>query len=98
VSNGPNEPVSPQQLEKAFDPQDLDQAARQAGTDRGSLLQELSRMLPHMVDRMTPQGRLPAEGEPADHGGFQDMLDELAPGQNPGGKEAGRQGGPKDPI
>lgn len=89
VSSGPNQPVSPQELENAFDPQEVEEVARQAGTDRGSLMQELSRMLPQMVDRMTPQGRLPQAGEKPDPASFDDLL---------GGKTAGREGGPKGPI
>ena len=63
VGHGENHPVAPHEVERAFDPADLDEAARRAGTDRGTLLDELSRMLPGMVDGMTPQGRLPQRGE-----------------------------------
>jgi uncharacterized protein YidB (DUF937 family) len=41
----------------------LDEAARRAGTDRATLLAELSRMLPEAVDRLTPQGRVPQREE-----------------------------------
>lgn len=61
VSTGPNRRVPPQALEPAFDPQELDEAARQAGTDRGAVLNELSRILPDFVDRMTPNGQLPRD-------------------------------------
>jgi uncharacterized protein YidB (DUF937 family) len=68
VQPGPNQHVSPDELSRAFDPQDIDAAAQQAGTDRGTLMNEVSRLLPEMVDRMTPHGRLPQhEGEV--HGG-----------------------------
>ena len=63
VGHGENHPVAPHEVERAFDPSELDEAARRAGTDRGTLLDELSRMLPGMVDGMTPQGRLPQRGE-----------------------------------
>ena len=63
VGQGENHPVAPHEVERAFDPADLDEAARRAGTDRGTLLDELSRMLPGMVDGLTPQGRLPQRGE-----------------------------------
>ena len=67
VQPGTNQPGSPEELERGFDPRDLDEAARHAGTDRGTLLQELSAMLPQAVDRMTPQGRVPQQE--ADLGG-----------------------------
>jgi uncharacterized protein YidB (DUF937 family) len=73
VNPGPNRPVSTQELERSFDPQELDEAARRAGTDRGTLLQELSAMLPQAVDRMTPQGTLPQREEELG-GGLGDLL------------------------
>ncbi|WP_052214906.1 YidB family protein [Belnapia sp. F-4-1] len=64
VQHGPNEQVSADELTRAFDPRDIDAAAQQAGTDRGTLMNEVSRVLPEMVDRMTPHGRMPQhEGE-----------------------------------
>lgn len=74
VNHGPNQPVDPRQLEAAIDPQDLDEAARQTGTDRNSVLQELSHMLPTAVDKMTPDGRLPQPGEENRTGGFDDLV------------------------
>ena len=63
VGHGENRPVATREVERAFDPDELDEAARRAGTDRGSLLEELSRMLPGMVDGMTPNGRMPQREE-----------------------------------
>jgi uncharacterized protein YidB (DUF937 family) len=83
VSQGPNQPVSAAELERSLDPAALDDAARQAGTDRGTLLEELSRMLPQAVDGLTPGGKLP-ERE-AEAGGIGDILRRLAgDGPNPG--------------
>jgi uncharacterized protein YidB (DUF937 family) len=62
VSPHDNQPVSAQDLEQHFDPNDLDEAAQQAGTDRAGLLEELRHVLPQFVDRMTPQGSLPQPG------------------------------------
>ena len=77
VGHGENHPVAPHEVERAFDPTDLDEAARRAGTDRGTLLDELSRMLPGMVDGMTPQGRLPQRGEEIGGGGIGGLLGRL---------------------
>jgi len=83
VSPGPNQPISPTELERAIDPAAIDDAARQAGTDRGTLLQEISRMLPDMVDRMTPRGQVPEREEELGTGGIGDLLRRLA-GDDPG--------------
>ena len=69
VGHGPNKPIGPQELERTIDPSELDQAARQAGTDRGTLLDAMSRMMPGLVDHMTPQGRLPEREEDLPQGG-----------------------------
>ena len=50
VAPGENHPVAPHELESAFNPAELDEAARHAGTDRDTLLNELSQMLPGTVD------------------------------------------------
>ncbi|HWX51234.1 MAG TPA: YidB family protein [Roseomonas sp.] len=85
VGRGENQPVSPQDLERQFDPQDLDTAAREAGTDRQSLLEELSRTLPQFVDRATPQGHLPQREEELNREGIGDLLSSLLRGGQPGG-------------
>jgi uncharacterized protein YidB (DUF937 family) len=62
VRTGPNQPVTPPQLEQAIGPEVLDTLSRQTGLSRQELLARLSRELPDAVDRYTPQGRLPSEG------------------------------------
>ena len=76
VGHGENHPVAPQEVERAFDPAELDEAARRAGANRGALLDEFSRMLPGMVDGLTPQGRLPQRGEEVG-GGIEGLLGRL---------------------
>jgi uncharacterized protein YidB (DUF937 family) len=87
VSPGPNRPVSAQELERTFDPHELDEAARRAGTDRGGLLDELSRVLPQLVDRATPHGDLPRREEDLGGGGLGGLLGALF------GGDADRHGG-----
>jgi uncharacterized protein YidB (DUF937 family) len=77
VAPGPNHPISPQELEHGFDPQELDEAATRAGTDRTTLLQELSAMLPQAVDRMTPQGRMPQQEADVGSSGLGGLLSSL---------------------
>ncbi|WP_165982198.1 YidB family protein [Dankookia rubra] len=84
VQPGTNQPVSPQELERGFDPHELDEAAQRAGTDRGTLLQELSAMLPQAVDRMTPQGRVPQQEADLGGGGIGGLIGSLlGQGQDP---------------
>ena len=84
VQPGSNQPVSPQDLERGFDAQELDEAARHAGTDRGTLLQELSAMLPQAVDRMTPQGQMPQHEADLGSGGLGGLIGNLlGQGQEP---------------
>jgi uncharacterized protein YidB (DUF937 family) len=80
VGSGENRPVASREVERAFDREELDEAARRAGTDRGSLLEELSRMLPGMVDGMTPHGRMPQRGEEMGGGGIEGLLGHLLGG------------------
>lgn len=86
VGTGQNQPVAPEELERNFDPQELDEAAQRAGTDRGTLMRELSNLLPQAVDRMTPRGQVPQRDEDLS-GGLGGLLSSLLggdPGQRPG--------------
>ncbi len=62
VSNGPNQPVSPQQLQSVFGEQQVQGMASQAGMAPGDFLSQLSQHLPAAVHGMTPDGQLPDEG------------------------------------
>lgn len=79
ISTGRNEPVAPQQLERALGEQDVDRMAREAGVDRGGLLGGLSALLPMLVDGLTPRGRVPASEEEM-RGGLSGMLGGLLGG------------------
>jgi uncharacterized protein YidB (DUF937 family) len=60
VGTGQNEQVSPTEVEKGVGGDVIDELARQTGVSREELLKRLSDVLPGMVDKMTPSGRLPA--------------------------------------
>jgi uncharacterized protein YidB (DUF937 family) len=62
IGTGPNQPISPHQLEHVFGGQQVDTMAEQSGMDRGQFLSQLSQALPSVVDRMTPNGRVSEEG------------------------------------
>jgi len=65
VGNGPNQPVAPDDVEKAVGGDTLDTLARETGMGRDQLLNALSTELPQVVDRLTPQGRVPTAQEAA---------------------------------
>lgn len=82
VQPGPNQSVSADELSHAFDPKEVDAAARQAGTDRGGLMQEVSRLLPDFIDKLTPQGRVPERETELGGGGLGGLLGSLLGGQD----------------
>jgi len=63
ISKGPNQPVAPDQLEKAIPSNVLATLSEHTGLSREELLSRLSRNLPEAIDRYTPDGRLPAATE-----------------------------------
>jgi uncharacterized protein YidB (DUF937 family) len=62
ISTGQNLPISPDQLMQVFGQGQLQQLAASSGMDLGSLSGGLADLLPQMIDRMTPQGQVPAAG------------------------------------
>ena len=60
--NGPNQPVSPQQLQGVFGNDRVQTMAGEAGMAPPDFLSQLSQHLPNAVDGLTPNGRLPDEG------------------------------------
>lgn len=65
VGNGPNQPVSPNDVESAVGGDTLDTLARETGMSRDQLLDRLSAELPQVVDKLTPHGRVPTAQEAA---------------------------------
>ncbi len=62
VGNGPNQPVSPEQLHGVLGADQVQSMASQAGMQPHDFLSQLSQHLPEAVHGMTPNGRLPDEG------------------------------------
>ncbi|MBV9813285.1 MAG: DUF937 domain-containing protein [Acetobacteraceae bacterium] len=62
VGSGPNQPVSPDQLQQVFGQQQVQQMAGQAGMAPNDFLSQLSQHLPRAVDGMTPNGQVQNEG------------------------------------
>lgn len=62
VGNGPNQSVSPQQLQTVLGDNQVQSMASQAGMGSQDFLSQLSQHLPNVVHGMTPNGQLADEG------------------------------------
>jgi uncharacterized protein YidB (DUF937 family) len=62
IANGPNQPISPAQLNQVFGSGMLGELAAKAGMNPQQLAQKLSQALPTAIDQLTPGGTLPAKG------------------------------------
>lgn len=63
VSSGPNRAIEPHQLADALGPDTINHLERETGMPRNDLLSQLSQVLPDVVDKLTPQGRMPHDEE-----------------------------------
>jgi uncharacterized protein YidB (DUF937 family) len=63
VGNGPNKQIAPGDLAGALGADQINSLVSQSGLSRDELLSGLSRMLPDVINHLTPDGRLPTEGE-----------------------------------
>src|SRR4051795_8900478 len=70
VATGPNQPVTPSQLEQAIGPDVLATLQQHTGLSREELLARLSRELPDAVDKYKPQGRLRAQRDQHQYQGW----------------------------
>jgi len=65
IGPGQNKQVPPSQLGPALGPDVLKQLAQRSGMSEQELLAQLSKVLPSVVDKLTPNGRLPTRQEAA---------------------------------
>jgi len=63
IGRGPNEEIAPADLKKALGSDTLDALVKQTGLSRDELLEGLSQNLPDLIDKLTPNGRLPTSEE-----------------------------------
>ena len=61
VSTGTNEPITGQQLEEVAGTEQIDEIAKQIGASREETAEVLAQALPQVVDKVTPDGQLPAQ-------------------------------------
>lgn len=63
VGTGKNKNVAPDQISGALGGDVVDELSRRTGLSRDQVVGELARMLPNVVDNLTPDGRLPTRQE-----------------------------------
>ena len=61
VGQGPNQPISADQLHQVFGSSMIGQLAAKAGMNPQELAQKLSQVLPGAIDKLTPEGTVPAK-------------------------------------
>lgn len=62
VSSGKNLPVNPKDLGDALGSDRLNDLAKQSGLSVDTFTKHLSKLLPKIIDQMTPGGKLPGSG------------------------------------
>jgi uncharacterized protein YidB (DUF937 family) len=84
VGAGANQSVSGSQLGQALQNGGLgsvlEEAAGKLGVDQNQLLGQLSQVLPHAVDHLTPDGQVPAQGGGFDLGALEGLAGKLLGG------------------
>ena len=59
INEGPNQPISPNQVHQAFGSDTINAIAAKLGMNPQDLAQKLSQVLPHVIDKLTPNGTVP---------------------------------------
>jgi uncharacterized protein YidB (DUF937 family) len=63
IGTGQNQPISPTQLREAIGQKTVNDLARQTGAPQEDLLSQLSKYLPGVIDKLTPNGQLPSQAD-----------------------------------
>ena len=61
IGNGPNQPISADQVHQVFGSGVIAQMAAKAGMNPQDLAQKISQVLPAAIDKLTPGGKIPAK-------------------------------------
>lgn len=62
VSTGQNLPITPQQVQRGLGSNTINQIAQQVGLSPEAATSQLAKLLPQIVDKLTPDGKMP-EGD-----------------------------------
>ena len=65
VSTGENEPLDPQAVSEVIGTEELSRLSQQLGASDEEVAGGLARILPQVVDRLTPQGDVPSDADDA---------------------------------
>lgn len=76
IGTGQNLPISQDQLQSVLHSEALQSAAAKSGMDPSQLTGMMAQLLPHVVDKLTPDGQVP------DSGALAQMMKGLAAGQS----------------
>jgi uncharacterized protein YidB (DUF937 family) len=63
ISAGQNQPISANQLGQALGEETVNDLSQQTATPHDDLLSQLSKLLPGVIDKLTPNGQLPSRGD-----------------------------------
>ena len=63
VSDEPNQPLGPGEVEQAISDDLLLELEKRTGLPRAEIVERLATGLPETVNKLTPQGRVPTEAE-----------------------------------
>ena len=63
MSTGANEPIDEQAVEQVVGRDELSQMAQRLGVPEQQVAQAFAEIMPEMVDKMTPQGQMPAQAD-----------------------------------
>jgi uncharacterized protein YidB (DUF937 family) len=61
IGNGPNQAITPDQVHQVFGADTIKELAAKAGLSPQDLAAKLSALLPQVVDKLTPNGTVPAK-------------------------------------
>lgn len=63
ISTGENKSISPDQIKQALGSDKIQQIAAKVGLSKDAASQHLSELLPQIIDKLTPDGKLPEAGK-----------------------------------
>jgi len=61
VGTGANLPITPEQIQKGLGPTQISQMASQLGLSPEAMSKQLAKILPGVVDKLTPEGNVPTQ-------------------------------------
>lgn len=59
IGTGENKPISPDQIKQALGSEKIQQIAEKVGMSKDAVSQNLSQLFPQLIDKLTPNGKLP---------------------------------------